>query len=645
MKNVGRSYHTYMCAIAGGISTKDPRALTRMLSQLEHRGPDNEGIYRDAACGVALGHRRLSIIDLSPAGHQPMSDASESIWITFNGELYNYKPLRTELQACGYTFKSNSDTEVLVHGYAEWGSDIFKKIDGMWAVALYDKKAGKLLLSRDPAGIKPLYIYKKDETLLFASEIGALKAAIGSQALSINDSSVTRFLAHGYLYNEETIYNEIHRLPQGTVRTYTLPSLSVHEESIFAPHRRFEIHSMEEGVAQFDRLFGESVRATLQSDARIGLFLSGGIDSSLTGYHIKEAGANLTAFTIGFAEESFDESSMAKRIAEHIGFPHVTHVMQGSDIAQDIEKILDSFGEPFADTSALPTYYLSKLAREHGIKVALGGDGADELFGGYPTHFMPPLTEAYRRTPQLTDAVLRTSTHLLPSRFSKLGSREKLTRFVDSARNPYQRAHAHWKRIFRDSELQSLLTPDAYRATLGVDTDFDTFFDQIRYSSADSMDEVMKVDFQTFLYGSCLVKSDISSMQHGLEVRVPFLNKDLIDFAWYLPTELKVKPFSTKRILREALKRHVPSDIARMSKKGFVPPLALWLTQTHALKPAMLSILSRDQVARVGFLEYDYIASLIDDHLAQRADHSKKIWALMSLVRFFSKQTPEPLPT
>jgi asparagine synthase (glutamine-hydrolysing) len=566
-----------------------------------------------------------------------MSDASESIWVTFNGELYNYKALRLELEVCGRVFRSQSDTEVLVHGYAEWGSEIFKKIDGMWALALYDKKAGKLLLSRDPAGIKPLYIYQKGQTLLFASEIGALRAAVGSQALSVSEAGVARFLAHGYLYDEHTIYNEIMRLPQGCVRTYTLPSLSIHEESIYTPTRRYEIHSMEEGVAHFDKLFGDSVRATLQSDAPIGLFLSGGIDSSLTGYHIKEAGANLTAFTIGFAEQSFDESSMATRIAKHIGFPHVTRTMRGADIADDIERILDSFGEPFADTSALPTYYLSALAREHDIKVALGGDGADELFGGYQTHYLPHFAEAYRRTPEATDAILQTATKLLPAGYTKLGNREKLTRFANAARNPYQEAHARWKRVFTEEELGRLLQPAAHAAAIKVDTDFKNFFTQIQASSQNKMDEVMKVDFFTFLYGSCLVKSDISSMQHGLEIRVPFLTKDLIDFAWYLPTKYKTGPFSTKRLLRKALARHVPDDIARMRKLGFVPPLALWLT--NELKPSMLRILSREEVAKVGFLEYAYIVSLIDDHLAGRVDNSKKIWALMSLVRFFSKLT------
>ena len=623
-----------MCAIAGGVNIKDPQALTHTLNLLAHRGPDDEGTYYDEQARVFLGHRRLSIIDLSPAGHQPMSDDAKSIWVTFNGELYNYKSLRTELQALGRVFHSNSDTEILVHGYAQWGSEIFKKVDGMWAVALYDKRAGKLMLSRDPAGIKPLYFYREGNTLLFSSEMGALASALPANALSVRQAGIGRFLAHGYLYGNETIYNEISRVPAGCVHTYSLPTLEMREERVYMPRKRFDVRGMSDAVAQFNELFSSSVRDTLQSDAPVGLFLSGGIDSALTGYHIKEAGANLTAFTVGFAEQSFDESAVATRIAKHLGFPHVTHIMRAEDIAEDIEHILDSFGEPFGDTSALPTYYISKLAHEHGIKVALGGDGADELFGGYQTHYLPHFAEAYRHTPSITDRALRTGAQLLPSAFSKLGSREKLMRFVGAARNPYQLAHARWKNLFTDDDLRHLLHAEASDGILHADTDFEDFFSQVHDSSQDKLDEVMKVDFLTFLRGSCLVKSDISSMQHGLEIRVPFLNKDILDFAWFLPTKYKVGPFSTKRLLRKALARYVPADIARMKKQGFVPPLALWLTRE--LKPAMLSILSQEEVARVGFLEYNYIVSLIDDHLAQRADNSKKIWALMSLVRFFS---------
>jgi asparagine synthase (glutamine-hydrolysing) len=605
-----------------------------MLGTLSHRGPDDEGIYSDPDHDVMLGQRRLAIIDLSPSGHQPMQSEDGSLSLTYNGEIYNYKELGAELAALGQTFRSTSDTEVILNGYAQWGEDIFRRIDGMWALALYDRKEQRLLLSRDPSGIKPLYLYEKDNALYFASEIAALKAALPDHALTLRESSMDRFLAHGYLYGTETAYTEINRLPAGTVRSYSLGERTHSEASVYDPQKRFAPQSMSEAVATFDELFSESVRATLQSDVPVGLFLSGGIDSALVGYHIKATGASLTAFTVGFAEEAFDESAAAARIAKHLGFPHVTHVMNGSDVANDIERILDSYGEPFADTSALPTYYVSKLAREHGIKVALDGSGADELFGGYPTHYLPPFAEAYRRTPHATDALLRQAVTLLPGGFTKLGSREKLTRFLDGARNPYRDAHAQWKRLFTKEELHALVRPDSLHSRPSTDVSFKEYFARIASTSTDSLDEAMKVDFLTFLPGSCLVKSDIASMQHGLELRVPFLNKNLIDFAWYLPRKYKVGPFSTKRILRQALRPHLPADITRMKKQGFVPPLAQWLTQE--LKPAMLSMLSQEQVAAASFLEYKYIVSLMDDHLELRSDNSKKIWALMSLVRFLN---------
>lgn len=622
-----------MCAIAGGIKVGEA-SVARMLELLAHRGPDDHGIFRDADADVTLGHRRLAIIDLSPAGHQPMLSEDDTLALVFNGEIYNYQELRAELVKDGQTFRSTSDTEVILNGYRAWGAEVFRKIDGMWALALYDKTAGTLFLSRDPAGIKPIYIYERDGALFFASEIGALAEVIPSSARGIRDAGIDAFLAHGYLAGTETIYSGITALPAGSVRAYSVSGGGSTEESIYVPSERFAVRTMQDAVAQFNELFSASVRATLQSDVPVGLFLSGGIDSALTGYHVKAAGANLNAFTIGFAEHSFDESTVASRIAQHLGFPHTTYLMKGTDVANDIERILDSFGQPFADTSALPTYYLSKLAREAGITVALGGDGADELFGGYQTHYLPSFAETYRRTPRATDTLLRSAAACMPGGFTKLGNREKLTRFVQAARNPYAKAHAQWKRVFTETDLKHLSTSDGRVGSLSPDAAFEDAFAQVHASSQNEMDEVMKVDFLTFMQSSCLVKSDIASMQHGLEIRLPFLNKDIIDFAWYLPTRYKTGPFSTKRILRRALAEHVPADITGMKKQGFVPPLALWLTSE--LKPAMLSILSEEHIAQVGFLEYKYIASLIEDHLALRADNSKKLWALMSLVRFLT---------
>lgn len=624
-----------MCGIAGTVHFENG-TLDEMLELLKHRGPDDVGVYRDAHHGVSLGHRRLSIIDLSSAGHQPMSNIEQTIWVTYNGEIYNYKQLTTDLKKLGHTFISHSDTEVLIHGYAEYGKKIFEKIDGMWAVALYDRKAGKLMLSRDPAGEKPLYIYQKGNTFMFSSEINAIKKTLPAGSLTVRSGALRRYLSHGFIYGDETAYDEIKRIPAGSVVTYILPALSVEVTSSYQPQKRFEVQSMDEAIPKFNELFTKSIRETLQADVPIGLFLSGGIDSALVGYHVHEAGANLKAFTIGFPEQSFDESSIASRIAEHIGFPHYVHMMRGEDVAEDVERILDAFGEPFADTAALPAYYMSKLAREHGIKVALAGDGADELFGGYQTHYLPPLAAAYQQTPRIIDALSRAAASAIPTTYTKLGTKEKLTRFLHAARSPYQRAHAEWKRVFTDADLRQLFTGN-HHDLLNEESYFDEFFDAVRETSSTKMDEAMKVDFHTFMRASCLVKSDIASMQNSLEVRLPFLNKDMIDFGWFLSTDLKVSPFQTKKLLRRALAPYLSKRIAHIPKKGFVPPLAVWLTTE--LKSAMLDILSEDHIAKIGLISYSYVVTLIDDHLAGRADNSKKIWALMSLVRFLSTQS------
>jgi asparagine synthase (glutamine-hydrolysing) len=608
-----------------------------MLGTLQHRGPDDEGEYYDDSRGVALGHRRLSIIDLSQAGHQPMMNEDGSIIVIFNGEIYNYKQLREELQQKGLVFRSASDTEVLVHGYCAWGSDVFKKIDGMWAIALYDKKNGKLYLSRDPAGIKPLYVYRKDATLAFASEIGALARVLQKGSLTTNEAAMRAYLTHGYIYGTDTVYREITSVPPATTLTISLPDLSTASETHCIPERRMPPKTIEEAVDEFEKFFAGSVQATLQADVPVGLYLSGGIDSSLVGYQVKQAGASMKAFTLGFDEQGFDESGDATRIAEHLGFPLETILVRGSDVAPEALRILDSFGQPFADMSALVTDHLSRFARERGCTVALTGDGADELFGGYPTHYLPALAHWYKKTPRMVDSVLSVIQSVLPNDFAKLGTREKLSRFLHGARLPIPSAHARWKNIFTEAELEVLLLPGAVNDS--ETADFAEFFDAVRGASVDSVDLVSKVDFLTFLTADCLVKSDIASMQHGVELRVPFLNKALINFTWNLPGAMKASPFHTKKVLRQSLARRLPRSIARAPKRGFVPPLAHWLTKE--LKPLMYELLSEGAIAKVGFLKYAPVAELVEQHLAGRGDHAKKLWALMSLSRFAERASYE----
>jgi len=559
-----------------------------------------------------------------------MESEDGSIAVVFNGEIYNYKQLTDELRQKGYSFRSSSDTEVLVHGYRAWGTDIFKKIDGMWAVALYDKKGGKLHMSRDPSGIKPLSIYKKGGMLLFASEIGALARALPQGALTLDQSAMRAYLTHGYIYGAHTAYQEITPIKPATTVTISVPDLRMTGETHYVPVRHTPPATLEEASEQFDTLFADSVRATLQADVPVGLFLSGGIDSSLIGYHAKRAGAELKAFTLGFDKRSFDESGDAARIARHLGFPHETILVRGSDIAPEALRILDSFGEPFADMSALVTDHVSRFAHDSGYKVALAGDGADELFGGYPTHYLPTLARWYKQTPHVTDALLSALRHAFPRDFEKLGMREKIARFLSGARSSTEDAHARWKNVFTGEDLKGLVTPGAL--AVGEEADFAEFFAALRDKSDDATNLVSKVDFLTFLSSDCLMKSDIASMQHGLEVRVPFLNKPLIDFAWSVPGAMKASPFRTKKLLRRSLARFLPSDIAHAKKRGFVPPLAHWLNKE--LRPLMLDLLSKEAVAKVGFLEYAPIAALIESHLAGREDHAKKLWALMSLSRF-----------
>ena len=623
-----------MCGIAGAIGPRADVAVPAILAKLAHRGPDDQGIFKDKEKNVVLGHRRLSIIDTSSAGHQPMSDAEESVWVSFNGEIYNYKPLVEELKRKGHIFRSNSDTEVLIHGYKEYGPDIFEKLDGMWAVALYDRKNSRLLLSRDPAGIKPLYLYQNDSELIFASEIGALRAGTPQrEVLPVDDSVIMQYLAHGYIYGEQTIYKDIRSLPKASCLTIQIKTLHSSLVSIYTSKKSDAPADMHDAEQQFDTIFKGSVAESLQADVPIGIFLSGGIDSSLVAYYTRENGASLQAFTIGFAQKDFDESKIAARIAKQFGFPSTIGMMSGLDVASDIEHILETFGQPFADTSAIPTHFLSKLAHECGYKVVLTGDGADELFGGYPTHYLPAVTSRYQMTPAFTDTVLHTFASSLPSNFTKLGTKEKIFRFLSGARKTPQRAHATWKRVFSDDEMYNLLQPEFLSANQKTDLSFDLFFEKHR--KIESMAErVAQVDFDTFLAWDCLVKSDIAMMRNSIEGRVPFLNKAVMDFAWSLPVQMKVTPFRTKILLRRVLEAKGGRDFSRLPKQGFVPPLSEWLCAE--LKSAMLSILSSENVSHIAFLNNTYVQALIQEHLDRTHDHSKKIWSLMSLVHFFT---------
>ncbi len=625
-----------MCAIAGIIHSSDSKALPKMLSAMAHRGPDDYGEYHDHERQISLGHRRLSIIDLSPAGHQPMLDESGDVIVVFNGEIYNYKELRAKLKNKGHNFRSESDTEVIVEGYKEYGSDIFKKLNGMWAIAVYDKKRRILTLSRDPAGMKPLYIYHSAGVLAFASEIEALSLALPAGSLTIDSGSISMYLRHRYIYGTRTIYHEIEQVAPASTMTFMLDDMNVRSEVHYVPKKKYIRVNLDDTVTEFSRLFQTSVQETLQSDVPVGLFLSGGIDSSLVGHAVHQAGIPLHSFTVDFEHKDFNEANIAGNIARHLGLPHAVWRMTADDVLIDIEKILDAFGQPFGDMSVLPTYYASKMARQNGYKVVLTGDGADELFGGYPTHYLPVLSKIYRKTPAIFDTLFGGIAGILPSSRTRLGMKEKLERFLYGVRSPFRSAHAQWKKIFSPEELDRLL--DSQFLSLKENTqvpDFDEFFKMISPYAQDDVDEVIKTDFMTFLPSDCLVKSDISSMQNSVELRSPFLNKEIIDFAWHLPSDMKARAFRTKIVLRKALSRALPSRLTRLPKKGFVPPLSFWLCTT--LKSTMLDILSQQAIAKVGFLKYDYVATLLEEHLDHRRDHAAKIWCLLSLVRFYSR--------
>ncbi len=624
-----------MCGIAGSVKSGGKNAVDGILRSLAHRGPDDVGVYSDAENDVHLGQRRLSIIDLSSAGRQPMANEDGSIWLTFNGEIYNYKKLKPFLTGRGHKFRSETDSEVIIHGYEEFGTKIFEKLDGMWAAALYDRSSGKLILSRDPAGIKPLYLIEDGQKIIFSSEIGALKSNCQA-GTTLNESSLVKFMAQGYIYGDETIYKEIKEVPVATNLVFNLKEGGSFKESNYNFSGESSVKTLEEGIRSFKNTFNESVRQSLQADVPVGIFLSGGIDSSLVGHYVKENGADLKVFTIGFEEKDFDESRIAREISRALGFKkHFVHILKPKDISDKTGEIIDLFGEPFGDMSSLPTYYLSMLARENDCRVVLSGDGGDELFGGYPTQYLPEIVSLYSKTPDVVHQGLVSLADYLPSTYSKLGFEEMAKRFLHGAKSDYRKGHFLWKVLFRMEDVKNILKKDFYEKYVSevFERGFSDFFDE--EPAADKVSEVINVDFKTFLASNCLVKSDICSMAHAVELRVPFLNRPVLEFARTLPSEYKTKPFQTKILLRKTAEEILPASITKIKKKGFVPPLSRWLQ--GELKGFMLENLSRDNVYKTGLLNYDAVDSLVNSHLKGKRDNTRQIWSLISLVRFLNK--------
>ena len=612
-----------MCGIAGllsldGAAPVDRAALEAMSATLVHRGPDSDGLALEGPVGLAA--RRLAIIDLD-TGEQPVRNEDGSVVVVQNGEIYNYAELRAGLR--GHAFASHGDTEVLAHLYEEHGLRFAEHLRGMFAIAVWDAPRRRLVLARDPFGIKPLYYAAENGTLAFASELKALQRRPRAST-EVDLDAVGAFLAFNSIPAPLSIYAAARKLPPGHLLIAEGGEVRLERFAHPRPAAAGELRTEDEttlAAEARDRL-RDSVRAHLVADVPVGVLLSGGVDSSLlTALAAQESTERVQTFSIGFKEREFDELDLARQVAARYDTDHHELVVE-PDAAELLPRIVAAFDEPFADSSALPTYLVSKLAAEH-VKVVLSGEGGDELFGGYETYAAALL--APRLKPLL--GVLDPIAAALPSGSGRVPFDYKLKRFVRAAHLPPLERHHGFKEIFSADARAELLAPgresnadplapwrEAWEETEG----------------APLLARLQHVDRAVYLVDDLLVKTDRMSMAHSLEARVPFLDPVVAELAHALPTRMKVRGMQKKRLLRAAAEPLVPRAIVRGRKRGFSIPAAAWLR--GPLVPFAREVLSRDTINRQNFFDPAAVTSVLDRHVRGDEDLSRQLWGLMSFT-------------
>ena len=582
-----------------------------MSATLVHRGPDSAGEFSDE--GVALAARRLSIIDLE-TGDQPVPNENGTVHVVQNGEIDNYRELRRELERAGHSFRTQGDTEVLLHLYEEHGDRFAERLRGMFAIAIWDAGHRRLVLARDRFGIKPLYYRHADNELAFASELRALPRG------EIDLDALEAFLAFNSIPAPLTIFREIRKLPPGHLLIWEDGRLELRRFARPAPLEELREDEEAELVEELRSRLRDSVRAHLVSDVPVGVLLSGGVDSAfLAALAAEESSEPLRTFSIGFEERSFDELAGARLVAERYGTEHRELVLR-PDAALLLPALADAFDEPFADSSALPTYLVSQLAAND-VKVALSGEGGDELFGGYYTYAADLLAERVGGLARLA----RPLVERLPTSSSKASFDYKAKRFVRAAHLPSLERHHGWKEIFSPGLRAELTGRTSAFDPVGILRD--------RYRETEGADELARlqdVDLGVYLVDDLLVKTDRASMAHSLEARVPYLDTVVTNLALALPTRHKIRGLSKKVLLRKAAAPLLPREIVHGKKRGFSIPAAAWLR--GELEPFARETLSRETLRRQGYFHADVVTRLLDDHVAGREDRSRQLWGLLALT-------------
>lgn len=620
-----------MCGIYGYVSSRggiQPEILRRMGDTLRHRGPDDEGewIQHSEELAVALGHKRLSIIDLTSAAKQPISDEDGKIWLTYNGEIYNFRELRSELAAKGHTFKSTSDGEIIVHLYEEMGAACLERLKGMFAFALWDKTQQSLFLARDRIGKKPLHYAIYDGGIAFASEIKALLKH-PQVVKEIDLSALNKYLTFEYVPAPATIFKSIKKLEPGHYLSYQNGKSEIKKYwDIPLADYPIGFKTEDEYAEELRDILERAVRSRLVADVPVGVFLSGGIDSGLVAALAANADRKIECFSIGFDDPSFDESSHAKSIAKALGLNHRLKIFNTREMLDNLDELPHFLDEPLADASILPSYLLSKVASER-LKVALSGDGGDELFAGYPTYQAHRIITYYDLLPETLKNSVKALAAWLPVSHGNISTDFKIKQFLRGAGVSPEIRFFMWMGSFTESEKKGLLSSDV-RAALAHENTYEDVFAYIRESGLNKdLERILYLSMKLYLQDDILVKVDRAAMANGLEVRCPLLDQELVEFACRLPMQYKLHGLKTKYLLKKAAAGILPDSIINRKKKGFGIPISKWLT--GELKSYMLDYLGEERIKRQGYFNYPYIKGLIDDHLHKRKDHRKLLWTLL----------------
>jgi len=629
-----------MCGIYGYLSptgTIDPTILRRMGHPLKHRGPDDEGevILDSSEVSVGLGHKRLSIIDLSPAGKQPMANEDETIWITFNGEIYNFREIRKELEGKGHKFRSHSDTEVIVHLYEELGTKCLERLNGMFAFALWDAKQKSLFLARDRTGKKPLHYCVHRGHFLFASEIKALlQHPLVSREIDLK--SLNKYLAYEYVPAPNSIFKAIKKLEPGYCLLFR-GGAAVTSQYWDIPMEDYPISDRTEAqyIDELKELLERAVTARLEAaDVPVGLFVSGGLDSGVVAAIARKAKETLECFSIGFEEASFDESRYAQQVARSLGIKHHLKVFRAQEMLHMVERLPEILDEPLADPSILPLYLLSQFAAEH-MKVVLSGDGGDELFAGYQTYQAHKLVTFYDALPGFVKESVKAFAFRLPVSHKYLSLDFKIKQFLKGVGVSSEVRFFLWRGAFSNAERHALLRPEV-RRELQNENAYEEIYRYVRESGlTKELERILYLSMKLYLQDNNLVTVDRASMANGLEVRSPLLDRDVVDFVCRLPMEYKLNGLKTKYILKKVAEELLPRNVVYRKKKGFGVPLAKWLT--GELREFMLDYLSQERIERQGIFHYPCVSQLIDEQLTMKKDNRELLWTLLVFQTWYER--------